>query len=442
MASAERVLIESLGEQGEGVARCHNQPLFVQGALPGEEVEVEIVLEKPTYRVGRLLRILRSSPQRQEAPCPLFLKCGGCQLQHLQPAAQLAWKQQRVVAALAAAGMNPAVLPCQPSPEDWHYRCKMLMPIHQNKLGLYALHSHSLVPVSACLVHSPPGERVHQALQRWLVAKGPFGELKHCLMRTSASSGEVLLALVVDRLDLGLWRRRAEDLARWIQEGVSQGKTPPALIGIVANLQPQTSNTVLGRESHVLWGSGEIVDTLSGIPVRISATSFFQVNPPQANAIAQRILSWAAEDPGSRICDLYCGAGALALALARQGHPITGVDIVPSAIADAEASAESLGLQATFHCARAEEWLALSHKPWDALLLNPPRKGCEPALLDQILRLRPKRLCMVSCNPASLARDLAILQRGYEIEEACPYDLFPQTAHVETLVTLHRRAKA
>jgi 23S rRNA (uracil1939-C5)-methyltransferase len=440
MASAERVQIESLGEHGEGVARHRGRPLFIQGALPAEEVEVEILLEKNSYSVGRLLRILQPSPLRQEAPCPLFLRCGGCQLQHLQQSGQLAWKRQRVVEALHTAGVSAVVGPCQPSPQDWHYRCKMLMPVQDNQMGLYALQSHELIPVSACMVHSPQGEQVHQALQRWLSARGPFEELKHCLLRTSASTGSVLLALVLARLDLGLWKALAQDLACAIEHGTSAGQHPARLVGIVANIQPEAINTVLGRESHVLWGRGAIEDTLAGIPVQISATSFFQVNPPQANCMAQRILLWAAQNPGSRVCDLFCGAGAMALALAEQGHDVMGVDIVPSAIADAQATALALGLDARFECARAEQWLAQQHKEWDALLLNPPRKGCDVSLLQQILLRRPHRLCMVSCNPESLARDLAVLSQDYELAEALPYDLFPQTTHVETLVTLNLRA--
>jgi 23S rRNA (uracil1939-C5)-methyltransferase len=419
--------IETLGEHGEGVSVLGGLLLFVPAALPGELVEVRLVRITPTYRSAELLHILRPSVHRVVPPCGYFPRCGGCQIQHLDLDGQLLWKQRRVERALVAQSILSPVEAVVPSPESWGYRCKMLMPVQGTSMGLYAAHSHTLIALDRCLVHVPAGEAARAAVQTWLSAAGPQPGLRHVLLRTSSMSDQVLVCLVISHLDLSYWQQQAAKIAA----------LSPAIVGIVGNLQPEATNTVLGRETLPLWGASTLADELCGIPVELSATSFFQVNPPQAEAIARSVLEWADQRPGSRLCDAFCGAGALALALTQHGHQVTGIELVPSAIEDAQRSAERLGLSAQFVCAKAEDWLAHSRQgDWDGLLLNPPRKGCAPGLIEQILTILPERLCMIFCDPNSMARDVAKLQSAYRIEQVRPFDLFPQTTHVETLVTL------
>jgi 23S rRNA (uracil1939-C5)-methyltransferase len=421
--------VSSLGEHGEGVALWSERPLFVAGALPGEQVLVEIEVEKPTYRVGRLLSIQQRSPQRRTPPCPVFGRCGGCQLQHMEESGQLEWKREKVRQALLHHQLEAPVEPVIASPTHWHYRCKMLMPVDGCRLGLYALHSHQLVPIPHCQVHHPHGEQVRAAVQRWLENEGPIPFLRHVLMRTSHLTGKVLLAFVVSEHQPGVWSRAAHAIAA----------DCPHLQGVVCNLQPEQSNVILGRSTELIWGRAQIEEELCGIPATLSATSFFQINPPQAEAIGRKILAWAAQWPTARLLDGYCGAGAMALALSRAGHDVTGIEVVPSAIDDARKTAQHLGLPARFECARMEEWLPRHAQAWEGILLNPPRKGCDPRVIAAVLEAAPQSICMVSCEPRTCARDLAVLSRDYEIEQVQPFDLFPQTVHVETLVTLRRR---
>jgi 23S rRNA (uracil1939-C5)-methyltransferase len=253
-------------------------------------------------------------------------------------------------------------------------------------------------------------------------------------MRTGSKNQQTLVVLATRSAPTSseeeiLWLRAAEKL---VQEA-------PQICGVVMNEQPSEGNALLGRNNRVLFGEDFVMEELCNIEVSLSGTSFFQVNPAQAQRIADEILLWADEKPKSRLCDAFCGIGTVALALAQRGHTVTGIDLVPSAIEDARKAARRLGVPASFLCGRAEELFSSTDESWDQVLLNPPRKGCAPELLEAILRSRPKRLCFVSCNPRSLARDLAALQEDYQIEQVVPFDLFPQTSHVETLALLSAR---
>lgn len=435
--------IQRLGINGEGIGYLDGYTVFVDGALPGEEIEARLVERKKSYGKGQLLRIRKPSPDRVEPPCPLFGRCGGCQIMHLRQDAQLEMKRQRVADALERIGKlgGITVLPCRPSPSPLHYRNKIQLPVRPGpsglQLGFYARGSHDLIPVERCYIHCALGETVYQAVRKVLLpAPVPAyepqtgsGELRFVLIKSALATREALVVLVAKSADLATW----QPLAAAMREAC------PAIKGVVLNVNPQPGNVVLGKKFITLSGSAEIEENLMGLRFNISAASFFQVNPAQAEQVYSQVIAFAGLSGKETVLDAYCGVGTMALAAAAHCRQVIGVECVPEAIVDARKNAERNGIaNAAFHCADAAQWIQ-TLEAVDVVLLNPPRKGCEPALLQRLGKLAPATIVYVSCDPATLARDLALLATlGFAVECVQPFDMFPQTAHLETVVKLRR----
>lgn len=417
------ITIERLGVHGEGVASYHGFTLFVEGALPQERVRARVTSVRKNFGRAEILERLTSSPHRVTPVCPLFGRCGGCQIMHLSYEEQLAAKRQRVVDALQRiAKIDVEVLPCIPSPKPLAYRNKIQLPVGENlRLGLYARHSHDLIEMEKCAIHTDLGEKVLVEVQR-LLKKHEAHDVKHLLLKTAVKTGQVLLILVT----------RSASLLTKLAEEILQ--SVPEVKGVVQNIHPEESNVILSSQFRPLAGQEAIEESLCGFTFKVSPASFFQVNPEQAEALYQKVVEYAELTGKERVLDAYCGVGTLSLVLARAAKEVVGVESVAFAIADARENAKRNKItNVEFICGRAEESVS-QIKHADVAVLNPPRGGCESAFLDALVKFKPRRIVYVSCDPATLARDLQILtQKGYTVKQVQPFDMFPQTMHVETV---------
>jgi len=435
--------IDDLGSHGEGVGRYEGFTIFVEGALPGETVRAQIIQLQKRYGRGRLLTIETPSKHRVKPPCHLFAKCGGCQLMHLDYGRQLEIKTGRVRDALQRIGniTDVNVSPCIASESQLAYRNKIQLPARNTPngiaLGLYAVSSHELVPIDHCQIHCDIGDQVYGEVLSIIKGSGITaydpangkGELRHVLIKSAVVLQQVLVVLVTSKDHSPL----LSAIAKLIM------KKCPQVKGVVHNINREKDNVILGDIYNVLEGSSHIDEKLADLTFKISPASFFQVNPEQAVKLYAQALAFAELTGRETVLDAYCGVGTLSLFFARNAKSVVGVECVPEAIADAKTNAKVNGIEnVTFVCDSSERFIG-TLKSIDVAILNPPRKGCAPALLKGIARAGPKRVIYISCDPATLARDLALLRSyGYQIDSVQPFDMFPQTAHVETVVKLSR----
>lgn len=418
--------IDNLGINGEGVGKFNGFTVFVDGALPQERVVAQIHEKRTTFARAHMIKRLTSSPDRIKPICPLFGECGGCQIMHLDYSKQLSSKRQRIVDALQRiAKMDNEVLPCLPSPKPLAYRNKIQLPMSASgQLGLYARNSHDLVPIDKCFIHCPLGERAFQVIKSLTLPN----DLKHVLIKTAVHSAQVLVVLVTESNAPPL------SLAQQIFEAM------PEIKGVVQNINPSSGNTILSSHYRTLVGQDAIEETLCGLRFKVSPASFFQVNPEQAETLYQKVMELAKLSGTERVLDAYCGVGTLSLICAHNAQEVIGIESVPEAIADAQANALLNDIHTVrFICGKVEEEI---HRidAIDVALINPPRKGCERSFLQELIKKRPRRLLYISCDPATLARDLQFLtHHGYTLHSVQPFDMFPQTMHVECLALLESR---
>lgn len=436
--------IESLNSSGEGVGTWKGRPLYVPGALPQERVEVQLTAQRDRSASALLLRVLQPSLDRVEPPCPLFGRCGGCQWMHWAYPKQLEAKRQSVVAAFRKENLNieSVTAPCLPCEPSLFYRNKIQFPCVNGpdglQLGLYALSSHDLVDVPTCFVHHRLGEEVYQVVRKLLLEsslkaydpKTKIGSLRHLLIKSAVQTQEVLVVLVTQQPPDPELRRVSQAIRSLC----------PQVQGVVHNLQDQVSNVILGKTFTVLEGKETIEEELCGYRFQISAASFFQTNPKQAEKLYQQALAFAELKGNETVLDAYCGVGTLSLIFARKAKEVIGVEWVAEAVQNAQENAKRNGIQnVSFFCALSEELIQTVPKA-DVIVLNPPRKGCDSSFLKGIARLAPKKIIYISCHPDSLARDVAQLVHlfGYQVSALQPVDLFPHTSHVECVVQLKR----
>jgi 23S rRNA (uracil1939-C5)-methyltransferase len=434
------VYIEDLTHDGNGVAKIDGYPLFIQGALPGETVEVHVLKTLKNYGFAKVVEILTKSSERVDAPCDYFSQCGGCQLQHLSYEGQLKWKQNMVENVMRRLGkIDAPVHPVKGMAEPWHYRNKSQIPFSQNEAGqtvagFYKTKSHTIVDMDHCLIQTGEADPMMADLKGELVALGirPYDEkshqgmLRHVVVRKARATGEVMIVVVTKSKKLP----QAAALVEKLRELV------PNVTSIVQNVNSEKTNVIFGNDTVTLWGKDTIVDKIGDVRFEISARSFYQVNPIQTEVLYKQALDYAQLTGNERVIDAYCGIGSISLFLAKQAGQVMGVEIVEQAIEDAKRNAELNGLTNTyFEAGPAEEVIPRWYKEGkeaDVLVVDPPRKGCDEALLNTIIEQKPKRVVYVSCNPATLARDLRILEDGgYKTKEVQPVDMFPHTTHCE-----------
>jgi 23S rRNA (uracil1939-C5)-methyltransferase len=437
--------IDDLDQEGRGLGRHDGAVVFVEGGLPGEWLRVRLVHRARRHWLAELVAVLTPSPERRRPPCILADRCGGCTLQALAPSAQQQWKQQRVATALQRiGGLDAPVRPLLAAPDDLGYRNRAVIPLELRegrlRAGYYQRGSHRIVNLNHCPVLDPRLDGLIAPLKAdleasdWPVdrhAGAPDGGLRHLALRVGSHSGEVLITLISAHGDLpGL-----EDLARfWLERW-------PALVGVCLNLQPDPGNRLMGAHTRVLAGRGELREAFAGLELMVAADSFFQVHTRQAERVVP-LLFEALEDVQGYLVDAYCGIGTFSLPLAAAGWRVLGLEQQGAAVALARRNAAANDLSDTtcFEEAVVGEVLAERLPGSDALFVDPPRKGLEGPALAAIVAGGPPRLLYLSCDPATQARDLALLVRegGYQLRWLQPIDFFPNTSHVETLAVLHR----
>lgn len=439
-----RLQIDSLTEKGDGIGQLDGRQIYVSGALPGETVSVQLFGIKPRYAQGELLAVLRPHLSRVDNFCP-HDTCGGCQLGMLDYPAQLILKHQRLQASLRKRGLNVAVEPCQGMVVPFAYRNKALYAVRPGaegaELGFFRKHSHELVACDDCALQPALVVDLLAEIRAWLRAgqilpydeQAHTGVLRYLMLRDGRHSGEWMLVLVT----LGDTLPHVEDLLDRLARF-------PMLRSVVHNINPARGNRILGFDNRILQGDGVIEDELDGLRFSLSPLAFYQINPEQTRRLYQATLTLCGLTGQETVFDIYCGIGTISLFLARQAARVVGVELVPEAIEDARQNAARNGLasKTEFFVGKAEEVVpALYQQGYraDVVVVDPPRKGCEPAVLQTMLAMAPRTLVYVSCDPDSLARDLALLQAGgYHLEKVIPVDMFPHTLHVEAVARLVR----
>ena len=441
--------ITGYSAEGSGVGHFEGIAVFVPLAAAGDRLEVKILKAAKNCAYGKLERIVSPSPDRIVPDCPQYAKCGGCVYRHITYKAELRAKQQRVQDALERiGGIRSALLrPIAGAEQPDHYRNKAQLPIGRGadgnvSLGFYATHSHRIIDCEECLLQPAEFAGAMRAFREWERKTGDEiyeeatgrGRLRHLFLRRAQATGEVTVCLVVN----GNGVHDEPGLAALMQKYV------PGLAGVVINCNREKTNVILGQKYRTVWGRDTITDELCGLRFRISPASFYQVNPQQAEVLYGIAARYAGLTGSETVLDLYCGTGTIGLSMAAKAGRVIGVEIVPEAVADAKKNAAENGIaNAEFLCAdaagAAAELQSRGIRP-DVVILDPPRKGCDAPLIASVAAMDPKRIVYVSCDPATLARDIRLFgQQGYGLEEASPVDMFPRTAHVETVVQLSRK---
>ena len=440
------VTIEGYGSEAQGVCRPEGRAVFVPRALPGEKWEIRIVKVTASAVYARGEKLLAPSPARVEPACPWFGRCGGCDAWHMRYEEELRFKLERVNDALRRIGRQSLeareILGCV-SLEGYRNKAIYAVAALDGKAayGFYRERSHELIPLGRCLIQPEWSARAAAALVDFLNARGiaPYdeesgrGTVRHLFCR-GASNGRGAVACVVSARGFGAQTGALVDALR---------AACPELTGIVLNINKSKGNTVLAGDFYTLWGEDTIVDTLCSLRYRISPRAFFQINPPQAEKLYRRALDYAAPGPDSLVFDLYCGAGTISLCLAQRAGRVIGAEIVPEAIENARANARENGVEnVEFLCAdagAAAQALAARGLRPETVVVDPPRKGMDEAAVRAVAEMEPERVVYVSCDPATLARDVLRFQElGYELREVTAVDMFPRTRHVETVCLMSR----
>lgn len=457
------VVIEDMSDDGSGIGKLYDEALssdtsgdepgrrrgftlFIKDTVIGDVCEVKVIKLKKHYGYGRLMRIIKESDHRIKARCPVARQCGGCRLQHMDYKAQLNFKENRVRQLLARVGgaHEYRMLPIVGMEEPWNYRNKAQYPVGCDRegniiSGFYAGRTHDVIQTDVCYIQRKVSDEVKAAVINWMSEcsiapydeKSDKGLVRHILVRSGYHTGEVMVCIVINSRTFPNKDELVEALI-----------TIPGMTSIFYSPNLEKTNVILGDKAVRIWGKKFINDKIGDITYNISPLSFYQVNPVQTERLYEAALRAADPGPEDVIWDLYCGIGTISLFLAKCAGQVYGVEIVPQAIKDAEENARINGIEnVKFYAGKAEEILPEKHRKEnvsaDIIVVDPPRKGCDESLLDCIISIRPKKVVYVSCNPATLARDVKILSEGgYKLVQAQCFDMFPHTTGIETCCLL------
>ncbi len=438
--------ITGFSSEGSGVGHYDGQAVFAAGAAAGDTVSCVIIKAKKNYAIGKIQHILKASKDRIIPDCPVFPRCGGCQYRHISYEAELEIKTQKVRDAFRRIGhleTVPENAVGAVSPERYRNKAQYPVETANGRLltGFYAPFSHRVIDCKNCLLQPAEFSDILKIVAKWCEKfkiptydeKTGKGLLRHIYIRKGFESGEIMVCLVIngDRIF------KKDELISALTKANSNIKT------VLLNHNTEDTNVIMGKEETVIYGKGYIEDILCGKKFRISPLSFYQVNHAQAQRLYEKAAEFAITPDTKVLLDMYCGAGTIGLTMAHKVEKLIGVEIVPEAVEDAKINAKLNGTEnARFICADATEAAKILENEKiqpDTVILDPPRKGCDSELLDTVTKMNPERIVYVSCDPATLARDLAILEeKGYKTQKAVPYDLFPRTVHIECCVLLCR----
>jgi len=471
--------IVDIGNDGEGIGKIDGYTLFIKDAVIGDKVSAKVMKAKKNYAYAHLEKVLEASEFRQEAKCPIARQCGGCQIQNMTYERQLEFKQNKVRNNIVRLGgfdeafVDSVMEPIIGMDEPWRYRNKAQYPIGTGKdgkpvAGYYAGRTHSIIPVKDCLIGVKENREILDIIlahmEKYKISAydeaSGNGLVRHVLIRKGFASGQIMVCLVIN------YRAERKEGSRGSGDGSAKEYIPgqqalvEALLSVTGmtcisvSINTDRTNVIMGHEIHTVWGRDTISDTLCGLEFEISPLSFYQVNPVQTEKLYGQAIEYAHLTGKETVWDLYCGIGTISLSMAKAAGRVYGVEVIPDAVEDAQRNAKRNGLvNADFYCGKAEEVLpefyekkrsgadgaALSESALhpDVIVVDPPRKGCDSACLETMLKMQPDRIVYVSCDSATLARDLRILcDGGYEIKKVRPCDMFSWSVHVETVVLL------
>lgn len=442
------VTCSAFGNDGEGIVKIDGFTLFVDKMLPGETGEVLILKLKTNYGYAKLIKLIESSVKRREPKCPYYRTCGGCSVQHMAYDAQLEFKRGRVRDCIERIGKlsDVEVRPVIGMDTPWNYRNKAQYPVGVKEgravMGFYAPRSHRITDINECMIQNKKSSAVLSIFKEFIDEFNipVYDEIKHrglvrhVITRTAFSTGEVMVTVVVNGKKIP---QKDQMIAKL--------KKIDGLASVVMNINTDRTNVILGRECETLWGKDFIRDKIGNVSFDISALSFYQVNPVQTEKLYGLAVEAACLTGNENIIDVYCGIGTISLFAAKKAKNVYGIEVVERAIEDARHNAEINNItNAEFEAGRAEDVLPRMYKEGkraDVIFLDPPRKGVEPDVIDAVTGMEPNRIVYVSCDPATLSRDLRLFsEKGYIAKKAQPVDMFCQTSSVETVVHLSRKA--
>lgn len=442
--------IIEIAQGGDGVAKPDNFTLFIPETVPGDTVLAEVTEAKKTYGRAKVLEVLQAGPERVMPACSYFASCGGCSLQQLSYMEQLKAKRKIVQDSLTRIGgfkdIDHLVKPVLGMTNPWYYRNKIAVPVQpdskrQLRTGFYEKGTHNIVEMDKCLLQADPGNEIWQTVVFLAREYGlqPYDEkthqgvLRHILIRVARRTNEALVVLVLNTQGFP----QEKELAKEIM------KRHPQVVGVVKNTNTKKTNAILGSHTETILGKDHMIDYVGPLAFKVSARSFFQVNPQQAEVLYQVAKEYAGLTGKEHVLDLYSGIGTIALYLAPAAKKVTGIEVVPEAIEDAKKNAEFNNLNsAIFVHGDVAELLTQKKYQADVIVVDPPRKGLDLTVIEGMVKMGPQRIIYVSCNPATMARDLKeITNHGYTIRAVQPVDMFPQTPHVECVVLMSRVEK-
>ena len=438
--------ITGITTEGSGVGHYDGIAVFVPNTATGDVIDCHIIKTKKNYAVGKIKSIIKASKSRIIPDCEVFSRCGGCAFRHINYTAECEMKKQRVVDAFARLShieISPEEI--IKSGRENRYRNKAQYPVRLENgkinIGFFAQNSHRVIDCDDCMLQPKEFGKIVAVFRNWIEKNNISvyneethkGLLRHIYIRKAFVTNQVMVCAVINGHNLP----KKDDLI------VSLLKCADNIASITVNENTNDSNVILGKKCYTIWGSDFIEDILCGVKVRISPLSFYQVNRDQAENLYNKACEYAQLSENDTLLDLYCGAGTIGLSMAKKVKKLIGVEIIPEAIEDAKINAELNGIDnAEFICGDAPEAAKIlaerGIKP-DVIIVDPPRKGCAADLLDTIDGMNPKRLVYISCDPATLARDCAILkEKGFEVQKVTPVDMFPKTSHIECVCVLSR----
>ena len=441
--------ITAVSSDGNGICRIDGYTVFVPQTVTGDKVRILIVKANKGYGYGKLIEVITPSPDRTEPVCKSYKRCGGCQLMHMDYTYQLKVKADIIENAMRRiGGMKDFTVSDMVGAENpYRYRNKMIFPVGADKnggimCGFYAQRSHDIMPLDDCFAGGKFNAEIICAVKEYMLENNVStydenthsGLVRRIFTRVSRKYGDIMVVISVNGRNIP----NREALISKLRE--KSGK----ITGIILNINKKNTNLVLGDENITIWGCDTITDSLLGLDFKISPHSFYQINPAMTEKLYAKALEYANLGGNENVMDIYCGIGTISLCAAKMSKHVTGVEIVERAIEDARENAAANGINnADFYASSAEDivpkLIESGEKP-DVVILDPPRKGSDEKTLSAVVTAKPERIVYVSCNPATLARDVKFLhENGYSLISACGFDMFPNTVHVETIVLLQNR---